>query len=144
MYTVLGKVANVIIYTFVIYGVVQKLYPISFKNGVIESKIAFTKSQFDNYIGEVLSLTLYIAAVSFIITLLYCIVKIVSQHQGSKLFAIVSAAIIGFFGFAIFVAGYVSKFYKTMKEEMLFGRFCRYHWARYTKNLIPLSMLSLQ
>lgn len=90
-WTIVGKIVNIIIHGVIIYGVIL-LFSLKLNGTLIDSNIAFTKSQFDNVLSQVLTYTIHFGLLSLAGTVLYSLSNVLFDNQGSgsKILGIVS------------------------------------------------------
>ncbi|XP_028135672.1 lipase maturation factor 2 [Diabrotica virgifera virgifera] len=107
-WSILGKVASFVIIIGIIYGSIV-LFNLKLNNGQVESNIAFTKAQFEKYIGQGLIYTIYFGLISLAVTVLYALSQILFDNHGSgnKVLAILSTVFYSSIAVAIFLSSTV-------------------------------------
>lgn len=88
--SILGTIATVVIYGAIIYGVVV-LFNLKVNGTQIDATVAFTRVQFDKYIGPIIIYAVYFGLVSLATTVLYSLSNVLFDNQnGNKGLATIS------------------------------------------------------
>ncbi|KAJ8964087.1 hypothetical protein NQ314_005141 [Rhamnusium bicolor] len=107
-WSIVGTIFNVLIHGAILYGVVL-LFSLKINGTRINSEIAFTKSQFDNILGQGLTYTIHFGLLSLAGTVLYTLSNVLFDNQGtgSKTFGIISTIFYGVIAILLFFSNTV-------------------------------------
>lgn len=94
LWVYVGSLLNILIHAAIIYGVIF-LFSLKYSDSIIESKIAFTKTQFDDIVGRGLYAAAIIGFASLALTILYSLSDVLFNNQtsSSKLGGLISVII---------------------------------------------------
>lgn len=105
---ILDKTLNVGIWIGVSYGIV-KLFGVKYVGGVLESQIAFTKAQFNNFVGDNLQYALCAVLVTLALTVILCLIQILlsNSYTENKFFGILGTIFYTIIALTIFFSSTV-------------------------------------